>query len=235
MLATLHRLKTKPGLRVSLVYATAGDECLQRRYSATRRRHPLAQNGTVADGIAVEHDLTDSLRRAADLVIDTSNLPLPALRQTIEQHFGLDAPPPGLSLVSFSYAGGLPPEADLVFDARFLRNPHYIERLRPLTGQHPDIGSFIENDPDFAAYFAQIFSLITFLLPRFVQEGKKYATIAVGCTGGQHRSVYMIEKLEAQLGEAKWLHDAGWRVTVTHREADKFPVTAPSSTASVKE
>ncbi len=235
VLATLRRLKTNPALHVSLVYATAGDEFLLRRYSATRRRHPLAQNGTVADGIAVEHDLTDRLRRAADLVIDTSNLPLPGLRQTIERHFGVAALQPGLSLVSFSYAGGLPPAADMVFDARFLRNPHYVETLRRLTGQHPAVGSFIEDDPDFAVYFAQIFSLITFLLPRFVQEGKKYATIAVGCTGGQHRSVYMIEKLDAQLGEAKWLHDAGWRVTVTHREADKFPTAAPLSTASVKE
>ena len=189
----------------------------------------------MADGIAIEHDLTDQLRRAADLVIDTSNLPLPKLRQTIEQHFGVDAPQLGLSLVSFSYAGGLPPEADMVFDARFLRNPHYIEALRQLTGKHCDVGRFIEDDPDFAAYFMQVFHLVTFLLPRFVQEGKKYATIAVGCTGGQHRSVYMIEKLNAQLNDASWLHDAGWRVTVTHREADKFPVAAPLSTASVKE
>jgi UPF0042 nucleotide-binding protein len=216
VLATMARLRLNPAITPTLVFATAGDEFLLRRYSETRRRHPLAENGTVADGIATEKQLTQNLRRAADLLVDTSTLPLPGLRQLIEQHFGSGAPGLTISLVSFAYPSGLPREADLVFDARFLRNPHYHETLRPLSGLDPEIGSFVEKDPDFAAYFAQISSMLNFLLPRFVQEGKKYATIAIGCTGGQHRSVYMIEKLAVQLSKA------GWPVGITHRESAKF-------------
>jgi UPF0042 nucleotide-binding protein len=216
VLATMARLRLNPAITPTLVFATAGDEFLLRRYSETRRRHPLAEGGQVADGITTEKQLTANLRRAADLLIDTSTLPLPGLRQLIEQHFGAGAPGLAVSLISFAYPSGLPREADLVFDARFLRNPHYHETLRPLCGLDPEIGKFVEDDPDFAAYFAQISGMLNFLLPRFVQEGKKYATIAMGCTGGQHRSVYMIEKLAGQLSSA------GWRVGVTHREAAKF-------------
>jgi len=216
VLATLQRLRQNPRLIPSLVFATASDDALLRRYSETRRRHPLAQAGTVADGIATERTLTEPLARAADLVIDTSTLALPRLRAIIEQHFGAGSPGMAVSLVSFAYPAGLPREADLVFDARFLRNPHYDPMLRPLCGLDPEIVRFVEQDPDFAAYLAHIRSIVEFLLPRFVQEGKKYATICVGCTGGQHRSVVMIEKLSAYLGKA------GWRVRVTHREAAKF-------------
>jgi UPF0042 nucleotide-binding protein len=216
VLAKLQRLRQEPNLAPSLVFATAADDVLLRRYSETRRRHPLAQAGTVADGITLERDLTLPLAHTADLLVDTSNLPLPRLRALIEQNFGAGAPGMAISLVSFAYPVGLPREADLVFDARFLRNPFYDPKLRPLCGLDAEIGSFVEQDPDFAAYFAHITGLVEFLLPRFVQEGKKYATICVGCTGGQHRSVYMIEKLSAHLGKA------GWRVSVTHREAAKF-------------
>jgi len=223
----LVRLKQHPALHTSLVFATAEDEFLLRRYSETRRRHPLAQGDKVADGIALERRLTARLGDAADLMIDTSTLPLPALRHLIERNFGAGAVGLGISLVSFGYPGGLPREADLVFDARFLQNPHYDPLLRTLSGLDPEIGTFVENDPDFAAYFAQITSLIKFLLPRFVQEGKKYATIAIGCTGGQHRSVYMIEKL------ATYLTSSGWRVTVTHRESAKFRIASPGQARRV--
>jgi UPF0042 nucleotide-binding protein len=216
VLETLARLRTNPKLRPALVFATAEDEILLRRYSESRRRHPLAQNGTVADGIAIERGLTRTLAAAADLLVDTSALPVAALRRMIEQQFGGGAPGLGISLVSFAYPAGLPRQADVVFDARFLRNPYYEDALRSLCGLDPEIGRFIEQDPDFAAYYAQICTLVEFLLPRFVQEGKKYATIAIGCTGGQHRSVYMIEKL------ATHLEAAGWRVGITHREAAKF-------------
>jgi UPF0042 nucleotide-binding protein len=216
VLATVARLKANPALRPALVFAAADDEALLRRYSETRRRHPLAQDGTVADGIAIERCLTEQLAEAADLLIDTSALPMPALRQLIERQFGAGAPGLGLTLMSFAYPAGLPREADLVFDARFLRNPYYDDALRPLTGLDAAVGMFIEQDPDFAAYYAQVSGLVDFLMPRFVQEGKKYATIAVGCTGGQHRSVYMIEKLAAHLSAT------GWRVGITHREAARF-------------
>ncbi len=216
VLETLQKLRLHPHLAIRLVFATATDDILLRRYSETRRRHPLAQSGTVAAGIALERNLTAPLAAAADLLIDTSTLPLPGLRAMVEQKFGGSEQGLAISLVSFAYPGGLPREADLVFDARFLRNPHYDDLLRPLCGKDPAIGKYVEEDPDFAAYFAHILGIIKFLLPRFVQEGKKYATICIGCTGGQHRSVYMIEKLSNSLTEA------GWRNSVTHREAAKF-------------
>jgi UPF0042 nucleotide-binding protein len=216
VLESLARLRQNPRLAPSLVFATAKNEALLRRYSETRRRHPLAQSGAIAKGIALERELTAPLARAADWLVDTSALPLSRLRALIEQHFGAAAPGMVLSLVSFAYPSGLPPEADLVFDARFLRNPYYDPALRPLCGRDPEIGSFIEQDPDFEIYFSKVLDIIYFLLPRFVQEGKKYATICVGCTGGQHRSVYMIEKLSTHLAES------GWRVGVTHRESAKF-------------
>ncbi len=229
VLATLEDLRTRPNLAPSLVFATAAEDVLLRRYSETRRRHPLAQSGTVADGIGLERSLTAPLARAADLLIDTSTLPLPRLRTLIEDHFGAGAPGIGVTLISFAYPGGLPREADLVFDARFLRNPYYDPELRSLCGLDKKIGNFVEQDPDFAAYYAHIRGIVEFLLPRFVQEGKKYATICIGCTGGQHRSVYMIEKLSTQLSKI------GWRVSVIHREAAKFSAARPHQTLHAKE
>ena len=223
MLDMMARLRQAQKFAPALIFATASDAVLLRRYSETRRRHPLAQSGAIAEGIALERALTAPLARAADWLVDTSTLPMPKLRRLIEEHFGAGAPGMVLSLVSFAYPGGLPPEADLVFDMRFLKNPHYEPHLRSLSGLDPEVGRFIEEDPDFAVYFYKLLNLIEFLLPRFVQEGKKYATICVGCTGGQHRSVYMVEKLSSHLAKA------GWRVGVTHREAAKFrapPVTA---------
>ncbi len=212
VLASLRRLRQNPALRPCLVFAAAEDDLLLRRYSETRRRHPLAQDGTVADGIAIERQLTQPLREAADLLVDTSSLPLPKLRRLIEQHFGSGAPGLGVALVSFAYPAGLPREADMVFDARFLRNPHYINTLRPLTGKNPEVAKYIMQDPDFSAYTSKLHDMVEFLLPRFVQEGKKYATLCIGCTGGRHRSVFIVE------GLATALTAGGWRVTVTHRD-----------------
>ncbi len=220
VLASLERLRQNPGLRPCLVFATAEDDLLLRRYSETRRRHPFAKSGTVADGIAIERQLTEPLRQAADLLVDTSALPLPGLRRLIERHFGAGGPGLGVSLVSFAYPTGLPREADMVFDARFLRNPHYIAALRPLTGRQPEVANYIMQDPDFSAYYSKVHDIVEFLLPRFVQEGKKYATLCVGCTGGRHRSVFMIERLATALTEA------GWRATVTHRDLGEAQAAA---------
>jgi UPF0042 nucleotide-binding protein len=216
VLQTIERLKQNPGLRPELLYATAEDEFLLRRYTETRRRHPLARTGQVADGIALERLLTERLSRAADFLIDTSTLPLPGLRRMIEQRYGAESPGIAIALVSFAYPFGLPREADVVLDARFLRNPHYDLMLKPLTGLDPKVGAFIEADPNYAPFFAHIKSMVDFLLPRFVQEGKKYATIAIGCTGGQHRSVFLVEKLAAHLRQT------GWRVGTTHREQESL-------------
>lgn len=222
VLETLARLRQEQHLAPYLVFATASDEVLLRRYSETRRRHPLAQTEAIAEGIALERALTAPLAAAADWLADTSSTPLPRLRQLVEQRFGAQNPGMVLNLVSFAYPAGLPLEADLVFDARFLKNPHYEPHLRNLSGLDSEVGSFIEQDPDFAIYFNKLLNLIEFLLPRFVQEGKKYATICVGCTGGQHRSVYMVEKLSSHLAKS------GWRVGVTHRESAKFEAVKSS-------
>jgi RNase adapter protein RapZ len=241
VLGAVGRLRKQPGLRLQLVYAWADGSTLLRRYTETRRRHPLAPQGIVADGIAAEIALTEPLREEADLVVDTSGLPITNLRRLIERHFGADAGQAqiSVSLISFAYPKGLPREADLVFDARFLRNPHYDPILRPKTGLDPDVGAYVEADPDFPIFFSRIAELIELVLPRFVQEGKKYATITIGCTGGRHRSVHLIEKLANHLTSCAATQQPGatgelpWRVFVTHRElardgeADAFLMHRP--------
>lgn len=227
VVAALDRLRANPRLRAELVYAWAEEAVLLRRYTETRRRHPLAPEGRVVDGIAAETAMTAKLREAADLVIDTSDLPLSVLRRRIEQHFGGDLAGLTVSLISFGYPGGLPLEADLVIDARFLRNPHYDPLLRPRTGLDPEVGAYVAADPDYEAFFRQLTGMIALLLPRFVQEGKKYATIAIGCTGGRHRSVHLVERLAARLSG-----DGGWRVTVTHRELAREGGPSPAPTTA---
>ena len=228
VLAALSRLRANPALRPELIYTTADETTLLRRYTETRRRHPLAPQGWVADGIAREVVLTAPLRSGTDLLIDTSELPLAGLRRLIDLHFGAESNAAEsrlvVSLISFAYKWGLPREADLVFDSRFLRNPHYDPILRDRTGLDPDVGAYIASDPDFATFFAKMADLIDMLLPRFVQEGKKYATITIGCTGGRHRSVYLIELLARRLADritGARVNDEvgfGWRLHVTHRE-----------------
>jgi UPF0042 nucleotide-binding protein len=241
LLDVLARLRADPELRLQVVYAWADDSTLLRRFTETRRRHPLAPQGVVADGIAAETALTEPLREAADLVVDTSGLPIANLRRMIERHFGAEAGQAWLavSLVSFAFPRGLPREADLVFDARFLRNPHYDPILRFKTGLDPDVGAYVEADPDFSTFFSRVADLVELILPRFVQEGKKYATITIGCTGGRHRSVHLIEKLanhltsRASAQKACGGSETPWRVFVTHRElvregdADVFLVDRP--------
>jgi UPF0042 nucleotide-binding protein len=217
VLDMLARLRANSALRPELVFAWAEEGILMRRYTETRRRHPLSPHGSVLEGIAAERSAVGTLHELADLVIDTSDLPLAGLRQLIETRFGPDAAddqPKGLAvtLISFAFPAGLPREADMVFDARFLQNPHYVTALRQRTGLDPEVGAYVSADPDYQPFFSRIIGLMRLLLPRFVQEGKKYATIAVGCTGGKHRSVHLVERLAAELGEA------GWQVTTIHRE-----------------
>ncbi len=228
ILTTLARLKCNPALRPELVFAYADEAALLRRYTETRRRHPLAQTGRVTDGVAAEIAMTAALREAADLLLDTSDLPLPMLRRMIEQRFSEHENSESgmtVALISFAYPAGLPREAELVFDARFLRNPHYDPILRPKTGLDPEVASYVEADPDYAPFIEKVTDLLTLLLPRFVQEGKKYASIAVGCTGGRHRSVHSVEDLAGRLRTPQPAPCGGgdpahgrWRVVVTHRE-----------------
>ena len=224
LIRLISALRRETTFRAELVFATASDNALLRRYTETRRRHPLAPTGRISDGITLEASLLGGLREAADLLVDTSDLPASALRAVIETRFGSDTGPVALtvSLVSFAFPAGLPREADLVFDARFLRNPHYIAELRGLTGLDPAIGDYVREDPDYLTFFNKLMELATLLLPRFVQEGKRYVTIAVGCTGGRHRSVCVIEDLASALART------GWQSTSRHRElARDVPARLP--------
>lgn len=215
LIALLGELRQRDDLAVQLLYFDCVDDVLLKRFTATRRRHPLAGDRPVADGIAAERRLMLPLRAAADLVIDTSTAALPELRQTLAAQFALDALP-GLSIMvlSFSYKQGLPREADLVFDVRFLRNPHYDEVLRPQTGTEPAVASYVTADPGYADFFGRLRDMIDALLPRYTEEGKRYLTIAIGCTGGKHRSVVVAEAL------GKHLRESGQRVDIRHRDRD---------------
>ncbi len=220
VLNTLARLRLNPALRTELVFAAAEESVLLRRYTETRRRHPLAPNARVMDGIRAETGLMTPLREAADLVLDTSELALAALRSMIDARYGVAGAGTGMtiSLTSFGYPKGLPRDADLVFDMRFLRNPHYDPILRPGTGLDTQVASYIEADPDFEPYLYKITELLMFLLPRFAAEGKKYVNIALGCTGGRHRSVHAVQRLAGWLDRFVPGDVAPWRVMVNHRE-----------------
>ena len=226
LLAIFARLRRNPALHPELVFMHADEGVLLRRFIETRRRHPLAPTSRVGDGIAAETALTAPLREAADMLLDTTDLKLPMLRGIVEARFGggaIDIAGMSVSLISFAYPAGLPREAELVFDARFLRNPHYVPTLRDGTGLDPDVSAYVEADPDFWTFVDKVTDLLSLLLPRFVQEGKKYASVAVGCTGGRHRSVRIIEILAERLRKLgasgdRGPQEAAWRVGVTHRE-----------------
>lgn len=198
---------------VRMIFLVCRDEVLQRRFTETRRRHPMAVDRPVEDGIRHERALLAPLREMADLVIDTSELTIGDLKRVRSSHFALDRRPGlAVAVVSFSYRHGLPREADLVLDVRFLKNPHYEEELRDFTGRDDPVIRFIEADPGYGPFFAGLTGLIGPLLPRFEQEGKSYLTVAVGCTGGKHRSVMVAERL------ADWLRAQGQSVELRHRD-----------------
>lgn len=212
---TLDRLALEGGARPAVVFLDCGDDRLVERFTETRRRHPLALDRPVIDGIRLERQYVSPLRDRADLVIDTTDLSPGDLRRVLHGHFALDRSPGiALSVISFSYRHGLPRDADIVFDARFLRNPHYVPALKPQTGLDPEVGAYVAGDPDFASFFRGLGALVDPLLPRFEREGKSYLTIAVGCTGGRHRSVYVAERLAA------WLGERGRAVSVRHRDLE---------------
>jgi UPF0042 nucleotide-binding protein len=196
-----------------LLFLDCEDEILRRRFNETRRRHPLAQDRPVTDGIAHERRVMAGLREHADLVIDTSQLSAGDLRRLIAGYFTTaNERRLTLSVLSFAYRGGLPREADLVFDVRFLANPHYVDELRPKNGRDPQVRAYVEADPGYGLLLERLEALLLPLLPSYQREGRSYLTIAFGCTGGRHRSIVVAEAFAARLRES------GWTVIVRHRD-----------------
>ena len=194
----------------------AGGELL-RRYSETRRRHPLALDRPAMDGIAAERSLMEPLRRWSDHIIDTTDTDSHGLQQQIRTRFDDAGSAPTLHVMSFGFARGLPRNADNVFDMRFLRNPHWVDDLRPLTGLDGPVGDYIAGDPAYDEAVGRIEELLIVLLPRYEAEGKSYVTLAFGCTGGRHRSVHVAERVAARL------RAAGFSPTVEHRDLGSLP------------
>lgn len=212
------KLSEQEGHQVGTLFLECAGSELERRYSETRRRHPLAQDRPASDGIARERELLMPLRRWSNRLIDTTSLASNELQQQIRSTFsGEGLGQTVLTITSFGFARGLPRDADLVFDMRFLRNPHWVEALRPGTGRDADVSAYIAEDPAYAAAMAQIESLLLLLLPRYQAEGKAYVTAAFGCTGGRHRSVHVAERM------ARRLREEGFSPTVAHRDLQTAP------------
>lgn len=214
-IAVVDGLRRREHLDVHLLFLDGEEEILRRRFSETRRRHPLAADRPVLDGIRHERLLMRPVRAAADTRIDTSRLSVVELRQVLEGSYALDGPRRlSVFVTSFGFRRGLPRDADLVIDVRFLSNPYYDTALKPLTGLDGDVVSHVEADPDFATFFKGLCDMLLPLLPRYLAEGKSYLTIAIGCTGGRHRSVVVAEKL------TRWLSENGIAAQVRHHDID---------------
>lgn len=205
-------LKKKTG--AALAFIDCQDNILQQRFTETRRVHPLAADRPVRDGLALERRMMEPLKKKADYVIDTTDLKAHDLKRIITGHFRLPETPQSLRIfvTSFGFKHGLPREADMVFDMRFLDNPHWDPRLRPLSGLDAPVARRLGKDPHYRRFFRNFTGLLKPLLPRYDAEGKNYLTIAIGCTGGRHRSVFAAEQV------FRYLRKQGWNAAVAHRD-----------------
>jgi UPF0042 nucleotide-binding protein len=200
----------------TLVFVEASDEALMRRFSETRRPHPLGQELSIAEGIREERRRMAPIRRLADVIIDTTKFNVHELRQFIIDRFQNPGRRPLLvSVVSFGFRYGIPTDADLVFDVRFLPNPHFVPRLRPFSGKDPRVARYIRSFPQTNEFLRRIESLLSYLIPHYIREGKSYLTVAVGCTGGRHRSVALAEVFR------RAIQKKGYATKVVHRDLDK--------------
>jgi RNase adapter protein RapZ len=201
-------------LPTSVVFLDAKDDVLVRRYSETRRPHPLSRSETVSRSIVEERQLLDPIRNVADTLIDTSNFNVHELRANIQARFSHGDKTKHLlvSCLSFGFKNGVPLDADMVFDVRFLPNPHFVPEFRNKTGKDARVAEFVRSFPQTVEFLGRVTELMLFLLPHYVEEGKSYLTVAFGCTGGQHRSVMMAEEM------AKRLKEAGYHVKALHRD-----------------
>lgn len=212
LIAQIKQLQARSNVSVMTLFLECAGTEIERRYAETRRRHPMALDRPAADGISQERAVMEPLKRWADIVIDTSKLSGADLQADIRERFaGETHLPMTVSISSFGYSRGVPHNADLVFDMRFLRNPHWDAELRPMTGLDKPVSDYVEADPHFGTSIAKIRELIFHLLPLYDAQGKAYVNIAFGCTGGRHRSVHVAELF------GKWLHEAGFSPTVAHR------------------
>jgi RNase adapter protein RapZ len=202
------------GVALSLLFLEAAERTLARRYSETRRPHPLAVNQPVLEGIREERELLKPIRKVADLVLDTSDYTVHQLRDYVREHYDVrhQAPPIVLSVMSFGYKYGVPAEADLVFDCRFLPNPNFVPTLKRLTGSQAPVIRFMKRQKDTESFLRHLRSFLSYVLPRYVKEGKTYLTVAFGCTGGRHRSVMIANAI------GQWLGGKRFPVKVRHRD-----------------
>jgi UPF0042 nucleotide-binding protein len=208
----------KQRLDVTLIYLDTSDNVLVRRFSETRRPHPLGSAASVPSSIASERRRLEQIRNIADLEIDTSKFNVHELRTHLVERFKSgdeERQPLLVSMLSFGFKRGVPESADLVFDVRFLPNPHFIPEFRPYTGKHPQVAKYIRSFPQTQEFIAKVMDMLLFLLPYYVAEGKSYLTVAFGCTGGQHRSVFMAEEIKKRLAKA------GYRIKVEHRDSPR--------------
>ena len=209
--------KVRKVLPTRVVFLEASDDALVRRFSETRRPHPLGRSETVAKSIRAERKRLDPIRNVADIVLDTTKFNVHDLRAHINSQFERE---PGdldlmISSISFGFKNGVPSEADLVFDVRFLPNPHFVPEFRKLTGKDPKVAKYVRKFPQTKEFLDKTTDMLMFLLPHYISEGKSYLTVAFGCTGGQHRSVFIAEEMKKRLAEA------GYRVKTAHRDMPK--------------
>jgi UPF0042 nucleotide-binding protein len=210
------RLRRVKGLNPTLIFLDAGDDALVRRFSETRRPHPLGKDQSTVEGIAAERALLAPIRAMADEVIDTTDLTVHELRRAFmafARGTAARAAGPLVTLLSFGFKHGLPLDADLVFDVRFLPNPHFVPALRPYTGKDRPVVRYLDQFTETAEFLERVGALLRFLLPHYASEGKSYVTVAIGCTGGRHRSVALAEALRRQLADVE-----GMRLRVRHRD-----------------
>jgi UPF0042 nucleotide-binding protein len=205
------------GIEYRILFLEASDHSLVRRFEQTRRRHPLAETDRVIDGILEEREVMGPLRDQADVIIDTTGLNVHELRDKISSLFAEPYHPSGIAVnvISFGYKHGLPLDSDLVLDCRFLPNPHWVDELRPLNGTHRKVRGYVLNSRDTEPFLSRVRQLLALMLPGFIKEGRHYLTIAVGCTGGRHRSVVISDEI------ARYLQEKGFHSTVVHRDLDK--------------
>ena len=221
ILRSFYQLRRRADVDIGMLFLDCASEELARRFAETRRRHPLAEDRPAADGIEIERELLAPLRDHANRLIDTTRCKANALAQQIRDTFAReDAPGTTLTIESFGFSRGLPAGVDLVFDMRFLRNPHWEPALRPFTGQDERVAAYVAADPAYEEAVGRIEDLLLLLLPRYHAEGKAYVTVAFGCTGGKHRSVHVAERV------ARRLRDAGFAPTIAHRDLAAAPQDA---------